>query len=188
MKLSTLLQECISRNASDLHLVCDLPPMARIHGDIQTLPMSVLSDTDIESMIYEILTDEQKAKFENEWQLCFSLSMDNVGYFRVNIYYHRRRLEAAIRIGSLRAQQLEELGLPLILADLLRNTKGLLLITGPTGVGKTTTFNSIIDRINRERRAKIITVEDPLSMCIEISGLLLFNRKSSRMLNHLHPL
>ena len=162
MELIDLLREATALNASDLHLVSDLAPVVRIFGDIQTLRYPAISSDEIKQIIYRILTDEQIAKFEAEWQLCFSLNLEDIGYFRVNVYYHRRRVEAAIRIGSLQARTAEELGLPPVVVDLINHANGLLLLTGPTGAGKTTTFNSLIDRINRERRAKIITVEDPI--------------------------
>jgi twitching motility protein PilT len=160
--LKRLLGKAIELKASDLHLVTGLPPVVRIHGDIKTLSEPIMTQQSLFDLIYCVLTEEQKKKFESEWQLCFSLTFEDLGYFRVNVYYHRRRVEAAIRIGSLTMRSLEDLGLPEIAIKMASSPNGILLITGPTGVGKTTTFNSIIDRINRERRTKIITVEDPI--------------------------
>ncbi|MBN1354650.1 PilT/PilU family type 4a pilus ATPase [bacterium] len=156
------LEQAIKREASDLHLVSNLAPVVRIHGDIHLLPEPVMTPADLKDLIYGILNEEQRKKIETDWQLCFSLTFEDLGYFRVNIYYHRRRIEAAIRIGSLSMRTFEELGLPTIIGKMVCHPNGILIITGPTGVGKTTTFNSIIDRINRERRTKIVTVEDPI--------------------------
>ncbi len=161
-RLKKLLKIAVEQEASDLHLVCNMRPVVRVCGDIQFLQHSVLSPEDIKEMLDDVLTDEQRKMFDRDWQLCFSLSLKDVGYFRVNLYYHRRQIEAAIRLGTLRIKNLQELGLPEVVGKLASSPNGLLLITGPTGVGKTTTFNSIIDQINRERRAKIITVEDPI--------------------------
>lgn len=161
-ELYSMLSAAMKMNASDLHLVSNLPPFIRIDGDIQSLSLQALSPDSLRTLIYDILTTEQRQKFEKEWQLCFSLNVQELGYFRVNVYYHKRQVEAAIRIGMLEARSLEDLGLPIVVPKLALMSRGLLLITGPTGVGKTTTFNSIIDRINREKRAKIITVEDPI--------------------------
>jgi len=162
ISLRNLLEKSLENEASDLHLVSNLPPVLRIDGEIKLMPLPAFSTDNLKKMIYDILNEEQISKFEDDWQLCFSLTFEDLGYFRVNVYLHRRRIEAAIRIGSLTIKSLNDLGLPDIVSKMVAKPNGILLITGPTGVGKTTTFNSIIDRINRERRLKIVTVEDPI--------------------------
>jgi len=156
------LKAAIDKRASDLHLACNEPPLVRVDGTISPLDLPPLEAQNIRDMIYDILTEDQKKQLETEWQLCFSMTKKELGHFRVNLYFHIQRLEAAVRIGSVKPYSFEELGLPPIVEELALRPRGLLLITGPTGVGKTTTFNSIIDYVNSENRAKIVTVEDPI--------------------------
>ncbi len=162
MTLDRLLRVCLDRQASDLHLTVGLPPAARVHGEIVTLPFDNLDGETCQHLVYSILNADQIAKFEEEWELDFSLSMPGLGRFRVNIFKEKGYVEASIRIVAPQIKSLEELGLPEAAVELSRRPNGLVLVTGPTGVGKTTTFNSLIDQINRERRCRVLTIEDPI--------------------------
>jgi len=158
----SLLKIAQEHGASDLHLIEGEPPVLRIDGDIVFMETQPLGADDTKSLIYSILNETQVEKFEKDWQLNLSLTLDGVGRFRVAVYYQKNTVEASIRLVPRTVQTLEELQLPEIVMDLARRPNGLILITGPTSSGKTTTFNAIIDFINKERRAKIITVEDPI--------------------------
>lgn len=149
-------------NASDIHIVANLPPTFRINGEIILADVAPLTQEDTARLCYSLLNDEQKKTFERDWQLCCSLSDPKLGRFRVSIYYHAGNPEMAIRpvISCIKTRQ--ELRLPKEIEDLSRLAGGLVLITGPTGSGKTTTMNFMIDLINSERRCKIIAIEDPV--------------------------
>ena len=148
--------------ASDIHLVRGVAPIFRIDGEIQPVEGEPLGPDSLRSLLGEMLTDEQRDRFENDWHLCFSRYFDGVGRCRTSVYYHAGCPELAIRLCEPAIRSAEELGLPPVIEELTRLPSGLVLVTGPTGVGKTTTLNYMIDTINRERRAKIITIEDPV--------------------------
>ena len=157
-----LLEKAVALQASDLHLTTGAPPFIRLHGEIILMDEPVLTPELNSRLICGLLTDTQKRKVEQDLELCFSLNLPELGYFRVNVYFQRGNLEAAIRIGMVEIKSIEELGLPPVLRELVRRPTGLILVTGPTGQGKTTTFNAVIDCINQEERCKIITIEDPV--------------------------
>ncbi|HEY9069636.1 MAG TPA: type IV pilus twitching motility protein PilT [Candidatus Ozemobacteraceae bacterium] len=157
-----LLRICLERGASDLHLSVGLPPAARVHGEIVTLPFDNLDPESCKALVLSILNDDQVEKFDQEWELDFSIDVTGIGRCRVNVFRERGFIEASLRIVTPQIKTLEELGLSETAVELTRRPNGMLLITGPTGVGKTTTFNSILDQINRERRCRIITIEDPI--------------------------
>ena len=160
--LTPLLQEAVRRGASDLHIVVGLPPILRIDGEILPMQHEALSESDTKAMVYSTLNPDQIARFESDWKLCFSRYYADIGHFRITVYYQKGNTEAAIRICPPAVRSLSELGLPDVAADIARKQNGLVLITGPTGEGKTTTLNAMVDLINRERRCKIIMVEDPV--------------------------
>lgn len=162
LMLVNLLRDAVDRHASDIHLVTGLPPLLRINGEITATGEEPLGRDATKESVYQILTPAQVQQFEKDWRLCISTFFPDIGHFRITLYYSRGCIECAIRVCPPVIMGLDELGLPEIAADLVRKHTGLLLITGPTGVGKTTTMASLIDLINRERRAKIITVEDPI--------------------------
>lgn len=160
--LQDVLRRGLQMQASDVHLTVGLPPVYRIHGDLEPGPGRPLRADDLRTLIYGLLTQGQREEFEREWQLCCSLVIGDLGQFRVTVYYHSGVVEASIRICPPSILSPEELGLPQIAQELVAKRSGLVLITGPTGSGKTTTLNCLIDLINRSRRCKIITVEDPV--------------------------
>jgi twitching motility protein PilT len=162
IELKKILALARRENASDIHIVVNLPPMFRINGEIVLADRPPLSKEDSARLCFELLNDEQKKKFERDWQLCCSLYEPELGRFRVSIYYHAGNPEMSIRpvMDNIRTRQ--ELRLPEEIEDFTRLTSGLILVTGPTGSGKTTTLNYMIDLINSERRCKIIAIEDPV--------------------------
>jgi twitching motility protein PilT len=153
--------------ASDVHLVRGLAPAIRIDGAIHMLDGQSLDETMLRAIVNELLTDPQKAIFDREWQVCFSRLWPGVGRFRTSVYTHAGCPEMAIRICESAVRSQEELGLTPLINDLTRLSSGLVLVTGPTGVGKTTTLNYMVNLINQERRAKIVTIEDPVEFVHE---------------------
>jgi twitching motility protein PilT len=149
-------------NASDIHIVAGLPPLFRVSGDIVLAEAPPLSREDTKRLVMDLLNEEQRRVFEREWQLCCSLYDNKLGRFRVSVYYHAGNPELSIRAVTHQIQTREELRIPEQMEDLTRLSTGLVLITGATGSGKTTTMNYMIDLINSERRCKIITIEDPV--------------------------
>lgn len=160
--IHALLAEAINEGASDLHLATGVPPMLRVDGILQPLDYPVLSPSDTIQMIYAVMNAEQKVKFETNWELDFSLEVRDVGRFRSNVHRQRGAVEAAFRVVHEHIRSIRQLGLPPIVEDIARYTTGLVLITGPTGSGKTSTMAAMIDQINSERQAMVITIEDPI--------------------------
>jgi twitching motility protein PilT len=171
MELRDLLILANERRASDIHLTFDSPPVLRIDGKLISTDFEPLTKEQLKRVIYGILSDRQKEKFEIEKELDFSLALSGMDRYRVNIHIQRGSVEAAFRRIPLFIPTMEELGLPSVMADLARKTNGLVLITGPTGTGKTTTLASVINLINEERDNLIIMIEDPIEY-------MHFNKKS----------
>lgn len=162
MDLDDILCEVLERGASDLHLTTGVPPTIRYHGSLVYLDYPRLSPADTQNLIYSILTQEQRERLERNWEFDFSYSVPGKARFRVNVYYQRNSLGAAFRVIPVEIKTLEELGLPTVLEVLARKPRGFVLVTGPTGSGKTTTLASLINIINEKRNVHIITVEDPI--------------------------
>ncbi len=162
MELKELLMLAIEKRASDLHITENEPPILRIDGRLQRLKLPALSREDTKRIIYSVLIASQKEKFEKDLELDFSLALPGLNRFRVNIHIQKGSVEAAFRRVPSEIPTPQELGLPPIAIDLIRRPNGLVLITGPTGVGKTTTLASLVDVINRERECLIICIEDPI--------------------------
>jgi len=162
MNLQTLLTEAVNQKASDLHLVTGAPPIVRVDGRLEPLEYPVLSPQDTIKMIYGVMNDLQKAKFEEDWELDFSVEIRTIGRFRVNVHRQRGAVEAAFRVVSEEVKGLRQLGIPPVVEELCRKDSGLVLITGPTGSGKTSTMAAMIAQINDERRCMVITIEDPI--------------------------
>lgn len=162
MEIADLLLLCVEKRASDLHVTENEPPILRIDGKLYRTEMDKLTRADLKKMIYSVLTDQQKAKFEQELELDFSLALPNLDRFRVNAHVQKGSVEAAFRRVPLEIPSLGNLGLPQIIMDLARKPNGLVLVTGPTGMGKTTTLAAMINLINNERECHIISIEDPI--------------------------
>jgi twitching motility protein PilT len=161
-ELRDLFLTTIHQNASDLHLTTGLPPVLRIDGDLSPLNEDALTEEDIKRMIYSSLTEAQKAQFEREKELDFSLSLTGLDRFRVNVHQQKGFVEAALRRIPLFIPSIESLHLPPAISTLARRVNGLVLVTGPTGMGKSTTLASMIQLINTERKCLIMCIEDPV--------------------------
>jgi twitching motility protein PilT len=148
--------------ASDLHLTVGVPPTVRINGFLSKLDYPELTVDDVYNLLYGLLNNEQKKKFEEIKEIDFSVEIPSLARFRVNIFQHRRGIAGAFRLIPDKIKTLEDLGLPESLKDFTTKPKGLVLITGPTGSGKSTTIASLIDIINENQRLHIITIEDPI--------------------------
>ncbi len=157
-----LLKAMVDMGASDLHITSGSPPQVRIDGHIRALQHPPLQPAETKQICYSILTDAQKRKFEEENELDLSFGVKGLARFRGNIYLQRGALAGAFRMIPYKFLSFEELGLPPVVRDLSRKPRGLVLVTGPTGSGKSTTLASIIDAINSERSEHIITIEDPI--------------------------
>jgi len=163
MDITDLLILAKERDASDLHLTVGRPPMLRLRGELRTIDGAPpLTKESLHEMMYEVLADNQKARFEEQWDLDFSVEVQNLGRFRVNVFRQRRGEGAVFRVIPSKIAPLEALGLPPILKELALRDRGLLLVTGPTGSGKSTTLAGMVDVINERRSAHIITLEDPI--------------------------
>jgi twitching motility protein PilT len=160
--LNRLLSAANEFEASDLHLVAGVPPAFRVNGEIIIADEDVLTETEIRAMTESLLNEQQKRKFDQEWELCISLLHDVAGRVRATFYRRNGHPEMSFRFCGDKIASREELGLPAKIDDLARRPNGLFLITGPTGAGKTTTLNYMVDLINSERRCKIVTIEDPI--------------------------
>ncbi len=162
MEIRDLLLLCIEKSASDLHMTENEPPVLRIDGRLHRTDLPVLNKSALKTLIYGVLTNPQKELFERELELDFSLALPGLDRFRVNIHLQKGSVEAAFRRVPLTIPSIEELGLPSMIPELARKPNGLVLITGPTGVGKTTTLAAMIELINNERECLIISIEDPI--------------------------
>ena len=160
--LDRLLASASDYDASDLHLIAGVPPAFRVNGEIIIADEDALSEEQATAMADSLLNEQQKKKFEQEWELCISLLHKAAGRVRATFYRRNGHPEMSFRFCGERIASRQELGLPDKLDDLARKPNGLVLITGPTGAGKTTTLNYLVDLINNERRCKIVTIEDPI--------------------------
>jgi len=161
-EIRDLLLLCIEKKASDLHLTEKEPPILRIDGKLTRINQPSLKKEDLKLMIYGILNNSQKEILEHNLELDFSLALPTLDRFRVNIHLERGAVEGAFRRVPLEIPTMQELGLPSIVTDLARKPNGLVLVTGPTGMGKTTTLAAMINLINNERECLIVCIEDPI--------------------------
>jgi len=160
--LHQLLKAMIEKGASDLHITTSSPPQLRIDGKLHPLKMPPLNAPDTKQLCYSILTDAQKHRFEEQSELDLSFGVRGLSRFRANIFMQRGAVAGAFRAIPYQIKTFEELGLPRVVSELSKKPRGLILVTGPTGSGKSTTLASIIDRINSERQEHIVTIEDPI--------------------------
>jgi twitching motility protein PilT len=162
-RIEVLLEEVVKKKASDLHLQVGIPPMLRVDGELVPVPAAdVLNDEAVETLIYATLDDDQKQILLKDKEFDFSFAFGDLGRFRVNAFHERGNLAAALRLIPNEILSIEQLGLPPVLTKFANYPRGLVLITGPTGSGKSTTLAAIIHRINLEQAKHIITIEDPI--------------------------
>ncbi|MDR7590475.1 MAG: ATPase, T2SS/T4P/T4SS family, partial [Armatimonadota bacterium] len=163
MNIEQLLKEVVDRQGSDLHLTAGVPPIMRVWGKLTPLAgYPVLTPEDTYQLAYSMLNTLQKQKFEKNWELDLSYGVPGLGRFRVNVYRQRGAVGVAIRVIPHEVPRLEDLNLPSVLVELTRKPRGLILVTGPTGQGKSTTLAAMINQINEERSCHIVTIEDPI--------------------------
>jgi len=160
--LEQLLKNVKKYGASDLHLNVGAEPMLRLHGVLTPLNLPKLKNQDVIELCYSVLTEKQKAKFEEDLELDFSFEIPGVARFRANYYYEREHLAAVFRIIPPRPLSLDELNAPAVFKELIKREKGLILVTGPTGSGKSTTLAAMLNEINENYKKHIITIEDPI--------------------------
>lgn len=162
IEISDLLLEVVERGASDLHITVGVPPIVRVAGALIQLDYPKLLPNDTQEIIYGILTQEQREHLERNWEFDFSYSLPGKARFRVNVFFQRNSIGAAFRLIPVKIQSLEELGLPSVLSEFTRKPRGFIVVTGPTGSGKTTTLATLVNMINETRTEHIITIEDPI--------------------------
>jgi twitching motility protein PilT len=160
--LQQLLRAMVEKGASDMHITAGSPPVLRIDGNVVPLKLPPLSKLDAQKLCYEMLSDEQRQAFEEKHELDLSFPLRNVSRFRANIFMQRGAVAGAFRQIPYKILSFEELGLPPVVTEIANKPRGLVLVTGPTGCGKSTTLASIIDKINTEQRLHIMTIEDPI--------------------------
>jgi twitching motility protein PilT len=157
-----VLIQVMEKNASDLHLTAGSPPMIRHHGRLHALDYPKLTPQLTREIIYSILTNEQRQRLETDWQIDFAYSIPGRARFRVNAYFQRASIGAALRLIPSDMPKLETLGLPSVLDSFVEKPRGFVLVTGPTGSGKSTTLAAMLDKINATRHEHIMTIEDPI--------------------------
>jgi twitching motility protein PilT len=158
-----LLQALLDTQGSDLHLTAGVPPVVRVHGDLERLDQfPVLTPRALQGMIYAILPQKMREKFEQELELDMSYALPGKARFRVNVYFQRDSVGAAFRLIPYEIKSIQDLALPGVVADLARFQRGFVVVTGPTGSGKSTTLAAMVDVVNKERAGHIMTVEDPI--------------------------
>src|SRR6195256_459293 len=176
--LPELLKMLVEMDGSDLHITTQTPPQVRVHGHLQRLPLPELAPADTKALIYSVLTDSQKKRFEESMELDFSFGIKAIGArFRCNVFSQRGAVGAVYRLIPKKIRSFGDLGLPPVLANLAERPRGLVLITGPTGSGKSTTLAAMIDKINMERKDHILTIEDPIEYIHQHKGCLVNQRE-----------
>ena len=162
LHIDELLELTIEMKGSDLHIASGIPPIIRADGELKPTPYENMTPLDIQQMMYAILTDEQIQKFESNWELDFSYALQKKARFRVNIFKDKGSVAASLRLIPTKIPTLEDMGMPPLLEKLTHTRRGLILVTGPTGSGKSTTLAAMINHINLTRSEHIITIEDPI--------------------------
>ena len=177
MTLPELLQQVVELDGSDLHLTTRTPPQIRVHGHLERLEGPELTPADTMQLAYSVLTDAQKKRFEETLELDFSFGIQGVGRFRCNLFHQRGAVGAVYRLIPEKIRSFQDLGLPPVLSTLAEKPRGLILVTGPTGSGKSTTLAAMIDKINKERHDHILTIEDPIEFVHQHQGCIVNQRE-----------
>jgi twitching motility protein PilT len=177
MDISELLAFSVKNKASDLHLSAGLPPMIRVHGDVRRINLPPLDHKDVHAMIYDIMNDGQRKTYEEMLEIDFSFAIPGLARFRVNAYNQERGAAAVLRTIPSKILSLEELHCPRIFADLALKPRGLVLVTGPTGSGKSTTLAAMVNHVNETEYAHILTIEDPIEFVHESKKCLINQRE-----------
>ena len=167
----------VDLHGSDLHLTTQTPPQIRVHGRLQMLDLPPLGPSDTKALAYSVLTDAQKKRFEETLELDFSFGIRGIARFRCNLFNQRGAVAAVYRLIPEQIKSFDDLGLPSIIGTLAERPRGLVLVTGPTGSGKSTTLAAMIDKINTERREHILTIEDPIEYIHPHKGCIVNQRE-----------
>ena len=175
--LPELLKTLVELEGSDLHIATATPPQVRVHGHLQRLPLPDLGPAETKQLVYSVLTDSQKKRYEETSELDFSFGIKGLARFRCNVFSQRGATGAVYRLIPEKIRSFGELGLPPVLANLAERPRGLVLVTGPTGSGKSTTLAAMIDKINVERHDHILTIEDPIEYIHQHKGCLVNQRE-----------
>jgi len=175
--LPELLKTTVEMNGSDLHITTNTPPQIRVHGKLQRLELPALSAADTKQLVYSVCTDQQKKRFEETLELDFSFGIRGIGRFRCNVFNQRGAVGAVYRLIPEKVRGFHELALPPVIAKLSERPRGLVLVTGPTGSGKSTTLAAMLDKINTERAEHILTIEDPIEYIHQHKGCLVNQRE-----------
>lgn len=180
MDITELLAFSAKQNASDLHLSAGLPPMIRVDGDVRRINLPPMEHKDVHGLIYEIMNDKQRKDYEEFLETDFSFEVPGVARFRVNAFNHNRGAGAVFRTIPSKVLTMEDLGMGQVFRDVSHNPRGLVLVTGPTGSGKSTTLAAMIDYINETRYEHILTIEDPIEFVHESKKCLVNQREVHR--------
>jgi twitching motility protein PilT len=175
--LPELLHTLVAQEGSDLHITTDTPPQIRVHGHLKRLDGPDMTPATTKQLTYSVLTDSQKKRFEESLELDFSFGIKGLARFRCNMFNQRGAVGAVYRLIPEKIRSFQELGLPQVLATLSERPRGLVLVTGPTGSGKSTTLAAMLDKINKERHDHILTIEDPIEFVHQHQGCLVNQRE-----------
>ena len=180
MDITELLAFAVKNKASDLHLSAGLPPMIRVHGDVRRINLPPLEHKDVHAMVYDIMNDAQRKQYEESWECDFSFAVPNLARFRVNAFNQNRGSAAVFRTIPSKVLTLEELNCPKIFKEIANQPRGIVLVTGPTGSGKSTTLAAMVDYVNENEYGHILTVEDPIEFVHEAKRCLVNQREVHR--------
>src|SRR5919201_1998116 len=177
LSLSDLLKRMLEMNGSDLHITTNSPPQIRVHGHLVPLDLPQLTPAETKQLAYSVMTDSQKHRFEEHLELDFSFGLKGLARFRANVFNQRGATSAVFRVIPFEIKNFNQLGLPAVVTKLCEKPRGLVLVTGPTGSGKSTTLAAMIDKINAERHDHILTIEDPIEFVHQHKNCLVNQRE-----------
>jgi twitching motility protein PilT len=177
MDITELLAFAVKNKASDLHLSAGLPPMIRVHGDIRRINLPPMEHEDVHAMVYDIMSDAQRKMYEENLECDFSFAVPNLARFRVNAFVQQRGAAAAFRTIPAKVLSLEELNAPKVFAEMTNRPRGLILCTGPTGSGKSTTLAAMVNHVNESEYGHVLTIEDPIEFLHESKKCLINQRE-----------
>ena len=180
MDITELLAFTVKNKASDLHISAGLPPMIRVHGDVRRINLPALTHKDVHGMVYDIMNDAQHKQYEEFLETDFSFEIPNLARFRVNAFNQNRGAAGVFRVIPSKVLTLEELNCPKIFKDISSQPRGIVLVTGPTGSGKSTTLAAMVDYVNENEYGHILTIEDPIEFVHESKRCLINQREVAR--------